>query len=153
VTADFQTEFNALYQLAYRVGFRLTGRRNDADDIATEALARARVRWSRVADFRDAWVARESMNLATEWMRRDRLPWARFLPPTVVNAPTPDRLPLLRALAAMPMAQRNATVLLHLAELPEETVARAMKMSAGAVEQHAARGLAALRQTPMAIRI
>ena len=114
MTADFQTEFSALYQLAYRVAFRLCGRRADADDIAEEALARARVRWSRIVEYPEAWVARESMNLATEWIRRDRLPWARFLQPTIVNAPTPDRLPLQRALAAMPMAQRNATALRYL---------------------------------------
>ena len=153
MSTDFQSEFNRLYQQAYRVAFRLTGRRRDADDIAQEALARAYVRWSRAAEYPDVWVAQESIKLATEWLRRDRLPWARLLPPTIVNAPTPDRLPLQRTLAALPGPQRNAVGLRCLAELPNETVARAMKMPAATVELHAARGLAALQQKAMAVQL
>jgi RNA polymerase sigma factor (sigma-70 family) len=152
VTADFQSEFNRLYQQAYRVAFRLTGRRSDADDIAQEALARAYVRWSRAAECPDAWVSQESIKLAIEWIRRDRLPWARILPPTLVNAPTPDRLALQRTLAAMPGPQRNAVGLRYVAELSTETVARAMKMPAATVDQHATRGLATLQQKSMVVQ-
>src|SRR4051812_32515505 len=144
---DFQSAFNGLYHVAYRGAFRLTRRRTDAEDIAQEALARAYVRWSRIAEYPEAWVSRVTMNLAIDWIRRQQQPWARLLPPPLVDAPTPDRLDLQRALAALPDRQRQVVAMRYLADLPEETVARALKCSPGTVKQHASRGLAKLRQS------
>ena len=144
---DFQSAFNGLYQVAYRVAFRLTGRRTDAEDIAQEALARAYVRWPRINEYPEAWVSRVSMNLAIDGIRRQNQPWAKLLPPPLVDPPTADRLDLQRALAALPTRQREVVALRYLADLPEETVARALKCSAGTVKQHASRGLAALRHS------
>ncbi len=144
---DFQSAFNGLYQVSYRVAFRLTGRRSDAEDIAHEALARAYVRWSRIAEYPEAWVSGVSMNLAIDGIRRQNKPWARWLPPPLVDAPTVDRLGLQRALAALPARQREVVALRYLADLPEDTVAGALKCSPDAVKQDASRGLAALRQS------
>lgn len=49
-------------------------------------------------------------------------------------------------LRALPRRQREAVVLRHLSDLPEAAVAAAMGCSTGAVKQHTARGLAALRR-------
>ena len=48
----FVERFDDLYAVGYRAGFAVLGRRADAEDCAQEALARALVRWSKVARVR-----------------------------------------------------------------------------------------------------
>ena len=60
---SFEEAFDGLYHLAYRVAYRLLGRRAEAEDVAQEALARAYVRWFRVEDHAEPWVAKVSTNL------------------------------------------------------------------------------------------
>jgi RNA polymerase sigma factor (sigma-70 family) len=52
---------------------------------------------------------------------------------------------LVRALRALPRRQREVVALRYLADRPEAEVADLLGCSAGAVKQHAHRGLAALR--------
>ena len=56
-----------------------------------------------------------------------------------------DRVDLVRALRALPRRQREVVALRYLADRPEAEVADLLGCSAGAVKQHAHRGLAALR--------
>ena len=55
--------------MAYRVGFRILGDREDARDVTQEALARAYARWSRVGPYDEAWVTRVATNLALDAAR------------------------------------------------------------------------------------
>jgi DNA-directed RNA polymerase specialized sigma24 family protein len=48
---------------------RLVGR-VDAEDIASEAVVRAVLRWRRVSDFPHAWVTRVATNLAVDLLRK-----------------------------------------------------------------------------------
>ena len=66
----FVERFDELYAVGYRAGFAVLGRRADAEDCAQEALARALVRWDRVAEYAVAWVARVATNLALDRARR-----------------------------------------------------------------------------------
>src|SRR4051812_25957325 len=109
VVGDFQSAFNGLYRLAYKVAYRLTGSRAESEDIAQEALARAYTRWARVEGYAEAGVSRVSMNLAIDRVRRQLRPWANLLPPAIASGPPPsaERLDLQRALAALPNRQRQ----------------------------------------------
>ena len=150
--AGFDDAFDGLFRAAYRVAYRLLGDREDAADVAQEALARASVRWSRLV--RDGagvapWVVRVAANLALDRWRRRRTA-ARYA--GVVGgtgAPSTDGLPervdLHRALDALPRRQREVVVLRYVADLPEADVAAALGCSVGTVKTHASRGLAALR--------
>lgn len=137
-------ELAALAVVAYRVAFRLTGVRADAEDVAQEAVARAVVRWGSVAGYAEAWVARVASNLALGLLRRR----ARRPIESPSHAPDPfldDRLDLASALRRLPRRQREVVVLRYLADLSERQVADRLGCSTGAVKTHASRGLASLR--------
>ena len=151
----FEDRFGDLAALSYRVAYRLTGDRGTAEDLCQEALARAYRSWRRVAAYDEAWVARVTTNLAIGRWRKDR----RLVVGTVGDRGGPDaalrvvadgvdpavRLELVAALRALSRRQREVVALRYLADLPEAAVAAALGCSAGAVKQHAHRGLAALR--------
>ena len=146
---SFDDRFAALAAVAYRVAYRLLGDRSDAEEIAQEALARAYVRWRKVSDHDEPWVARVATNLAIgRWRKRK---------PTIVfedelGAPTPgpdalalERIGLIEAIARLPRRQREAITLRYLADLSEREVAEAMHTTVGSVKQHTYRALARLR--------
>ena len=54
---------------------------------------------------------------------------------------------MMRALAGLPLRQREVLVLRYYADLSEAQIAAALDISAGAVKSHAHRGLMALRAT------
>jgi RNA polymerase sigma factor (sigma-70 family) len=145
---EFEDAFEGLYGLAYRVAFRLLGRRGEAEDVAAEALARAYTRWSRIGAYPAAWVSRVSTNLALDVWRREQR--RRGTPPvaTVIESSAAERVDLHRALASLSKRQREVVALRYLADLPEDTVAAALGCSTGTVKQHASRGLAALKHSP-----
>lgn len=150
VTIDltFEEAFEDLYARAYGVAYQLLGRRSEAEDVAQETLARAFVRWRRVAGYAEAWVVRVAGNLAIDgWRRRQRLEPAADTEQRGGASPGPDgqRVDLHRALATLSRRQREVIVLRFLADLPEADVAEALGCSVGSVKQHASRGLAALR--------
>ena len=158
----FEDRFGPLADLSYRVAYRLVGDRSEAEDLAQEALARAYGRWRTVRGHDEAWVARVTTNLAIgRWRRRrvaaerhaaagdaallargDGLPGGRPGGPAEARV---DRVDVVRALRALPRRQREVVALRYLADRPEAEVADLLGCSAGAVKQHAHRGLAALR--------
>jgi RNA polymerase sigma-70 factor (sigma-E family) len=146
VTETFDDAFDALFRCAYRVAFRLLGEREDAVDVAQEALARASVRWSSLVRGGDPtpWVVRVAANLAVDRWRRRRVA-ARAPVDGPPSTSLPERVDLQRALSALPKRQREVVLLRYVADLPEADVARALGCSVGTVKTHASRGLAALR--------
>ncbi len=150
-TPSFEDAFAGLFPAAYRVAFRLLGDREDAADVAEEALARAYGRWNRVVAGGDPapWVVRVSANLALDrWRRRKTAAkYAGAVASAGAHDAMADRVDLHRALAALPKRQREVVVLRYVADLPEEAVAAALGCAVGTVKTHASRGLAALRST------
>jgi RNA polymerase sigma factor (sigma-70 family) len=139
----FEARIDELFAVGYRVGFRLTGSRLEAEDIAQEAVARSLVRWPKIEPYAAAWVARVATNLALDQLRR-----SRRAPPVADESQDQvmgDRLDLVRALERLPRRQRDVIVLRYLADLDENVVAAQLHCSAGTVKQHAHRGLARLR--------
>ena len=141
----FEDRFSGLFGSAYRVAFMIVGDRAEAEDIAQEALARALVRWKRLAGHEEAWVVRVASNLALDRVRtttrqRRHRPEANHVP-----GPVADRVDLQRALASLSKRQREVVVLRFLVGHTEAEVADALGCSVGSVKQHSSRGMAALR--------
>lgn len=149
--ADFDEVFRALYPQARTVARRILGSLADAEDAASEGLARALVDWRRVGrlEHRDAWILRVTINIALDVARRRN----RTLPDDVVASNCDDdesvlRLTLVAALAELPTRQREAIVLRHLAGLSEQEVAAALGVSHNTAKKHLQRGMARLRSSP-----
>ena len=139
---DFGDAFDALYSCAYRQAYKLLGDRQEAEDLAQEACARACERWRRLSD-PTAWVVRVATNLAFDRFRRLRSAtrYARRSPaatPATIDEP---HLELHRALPRLPKRQREAVALRYLADFSEAQTAAAMGCSPGTVKGHTARGL------------
>jgi RNA polymerase sigma-70 factor (sigma-E family) len=144
---NFDAAFPELFRAAYRVAYRLTRSREDADDCAQEACARAYTDWKKLNRRGDVtpWVVRVSGNLAIDrWRKTTR---NRALPASAEATSAPaDRVDLAHALDGLPRRQREVVVLRYIADLSEATVASALGCSVGTVKTHASRGLAALRR-------
>jgi DNA-directed RNA polymerase specialized sigma24 family protein len=72
-------------------------------------------------------------------------PWHRLRLARSSSAPLAPALTLVEALRRLPSRQREVVVLRYLGDLSQAETAAALKVSEGAVKQHASRGLAALR--------
>ncbi len=170
---DFDERATHLAALAYRVGFRILGNREDARDVTQEALARAYARWARVGPYDEAWITRVTTNLALDLTRARRRtgPTGRAgagdgrsggdeaseLARHADGARAPggtgpdpatvvaQRRELVAVLGQLSRRQREVVALRYLADLSEVDVAAALGCSVGTVKQHASRGLAALR--------
>lgn len=127
----------------------MTANREEAEDIAAEALARAYASWGKVGalQYRDAWVLRTATNLIVDLARRPTLLLradADVAIPGFEDALT-ERSTLVGALKRLPRRQREAVVLRYLADYSVEEVSLAMRTSVNTVKKHLSRGLARLR--------
>ena len=152
---SFDDRFDDLSAIAYRVGYRLLGDREDAREVAQEALARAYARWRKISGYDEAWVARVATNLAIgRWRKRrptipfDDHDWGRSTRGSSGGDPnnlTLERYGLVQSLKALPRRQREVVVLRYLADLPEREVASVLGTTVGSVKQHAHRAMVRLR--------
>jgi DNA-directed RNA polymerase specialized sigma24 family protein len=72
---SFTAAFAGLYSSAFDAAYRRLGNRQEAEDVAQEAGARACVRWNRLTrngDIPRPWVARVATNLAIDQYHRRR---------------------------------------------------------------------------------
>jgi RNA polymerase sigma factor (sigma-70 family) len=153
VDDDFEEWFRATVDRVRRAAGRVVGPGAEADDITSEAYARALVRWASVRDLphRDAWVIRVATNLAIDHGRR-RSRHDRILLLQRAAASVPDtsdasaeRVAVAVALAGLPRRQREVITLRYLVGLPEAEVAAALGVSANTVKTHLSRAVATLR--------
>jgi RNA polymerase sigma factor (sigma-70 family) len=129
----------------------ITGSREAAEDALQEALARAWERSERGEEIRSlgAWVTTVGLNIARNTARRGRfdlLLRGRLRRPDAVAAPTGDRVDLGRALAALPVRQREVTVLRYYLDLDVRAIADSLGVHEGTVKtslHRARRALAA----------
>lgn len=142
---NFDDAFDRLFRVAYRSSFRILGAREDAEDVAIEALARASARWRKVGDDPAPWVTTVSVNLSLDiWRRRQRTPKSERSGED--DHDEDRRLDLVRALEQLPNQQRRTIVLRYFGDLTESETAAAMGISVGAVKQHASRAMASMRK-------
>jgi RNA polymerase sigma factor (sigma-70 family) len=138
------------YPSVTRTAYLITGDREEAVDIAQEALARAYERWRVVSqlDRPGAWLQRVAGNLAISWRRRQRYVSRAAL--QIEDradrlAPGSD-LDLMEALQFLSPAQRAVVVLRYYADQPIDQVAKALDKQPGTVRALASQGLARLRE-------
>jgi RNA polymerase sigma factor (sigma-70 family) len=145
--ADFVARFGELFGVAYRASYPILGSREEAEDVAQEALARLLARPRPVPDAAQVpWVARVATNLAIDRWRRVARARSRQPSPLAHTPLEVRRADLVRALRALPQRQREAIVLRHLLDLSERDTATALGCTAGTVKSTTARGLDRLRE-------
>jgi RNA polymerase sigma-70 factor (sigma-E family) len=152
VDSDFVAFFNAVLPAAVAAARRITGNLPAAEDAAAEALARAYVRWPRLADvsYREAWVMRVAINQAlgqarTE-ARRERILRRQPPPPAAFLDPGSElRQLLVQRIQRLPRRQREVIALRYFADLPVDEIAASLGLSAGTVKTHLHRAIEALR--------
>lgn len=144
---EYDESFESLALLAYQVAFRLTGNRQESEDVAQETLTRAYLHWSRINEYPEAWVVRVATNQVIGTWRRRR---AR-VDDSTGHGPVVDDLVAVRAglndaLRSLSRRQREVAVLRYLGDMSIETTAAALGCSTSSVKAHSARALEALRR-------
>lgn len=148
-------EFDELYEQSFRPLVRqiyaMCGDVEEARDCVQEAFVRA---WSRrrsldAQDNPQAWVRTTARRLAiSRWRQRSRaLGTDRAMTPAEAVGPAdPDHVALVEALKQLPVDQREALVLHHLADLSVAEVAAEVGAKVGTVKARLSRGRAALAE-------
>ncbi|AIR98120.1 SigE family RNA polymerase sigma factor [Streptomyces glaucescens] len=157
---EFQAFVIGRWPRLMRTAFLLTGEQHAAEDLVQSTLERVYVAWRKVgsADEPEAYVRRVMINTHA---RKHRRRLREFLAPKDDSglahdqpdtgdriAQADDRNALLKALAGLPVRQREAVVLRYWEDLTETQTAEAMGCSVGAVKSNAAKGIAKLRAIP-----
>lgn len=146
---DFEDFYQANYVRLVLILSAVLGDRQEAEDAAQEAFARALARWPRVSgyDLPEMWVRRVALRIAVDshrrWRRRrdasDRLQAAGAPAETEPS----DALPfteLGRALMRLPLREREVLVLHYVADMPVERIATDRGLPAGTVKDRLAAG-------------
>ena len=144
-TEGFEAFYTATAGRLLGAMYPVTGDLHEAEEIVQEAFARASTRWARLRDYDvpEAWVRRVAMNLAADRGRRIQRQARALLrsgPAPVVPPASVEAMALAEALRSLPMPQRQAIVLHHLADLPVEEVAATLGAPTGTVKSWLARG-------------
>ena len=144
--------FGVMLPRAVAAARRITGDLAAAEDAASEALARAYLRWPKIGALghRDAWVLRvatnEAIGAVRKQARRERI--LRRQPPPSLASEERDgtRSLLVGQIRSLPTRQREVVTLRFFADLTTEEVASALGISAGSVKSHLHRALQTLRK-------
>jgi RNA polymerase sigma-70 factor (sigma-E family) len=150
--------FAAHYRQLVRLAALLLGDSGAAEEVVQDAYVRLHQHWWRLREpDRALGYLRTSVVNGARSALRHRVVARRYAdglrpPPDVPSAESTlienvDNAMLLAALRQLPARQRETLVLRYYADLSEAEIAETMGISRGAVKSHAARGIAALRQT------
>lgn len=153
----------------FRLAYRMTGNRQDAEEVVQEAFLRAYQKLGQFAARANfgTWVYRIAANYAIDRMRRRKKEEARKIEPAVHEegtendpvtlvqdaAPTPERLAhnvelrkqMEIALAALSHSERTAFVMRHWEGCAIEEIAEVLKSSSGAAKNTVFRAVQKLR--------
>jgi RNA polymerase sigma-70 factor (sigma-E family) len=148
--AEFTEYVNARRKTLLTAAYFCCGSWDHAEDVLQTALAKLYVAWPRVrrSHGEEAYVRRIIVNAAIDESRR---PWRRersvdVLPDATTEPPDPgERSDLMRAMAGLPVGQRQVVVLRHWLGLSVEETAAELGISSGTVKSQTAHGLAHLR--------
>jgi DNA-directed RNA polymerase specialized sigma24 family protein len=142
---DFDAFFFALYPRARALAAKVLASREDAEDVAAEAMARACARWRRLRELphREGWLLRVTLNVAVDTLRKRR---ELSVDPDPPKGDPVDSLALRGAVRNLPRRQREVVGLRYFADMTEAQVASTLGISGGAVKRHAHRGIARLRE-------
>jgi RNA polymerase sigma-70 factor (ECF subfamily) len=145
---DFDEFYAATFHALRSQLYAYLGDRAEAQDVVQEAYCRALARWKRISGYEDpvAWVRKVAWNLATSRFRKQRTitDFLRRQREQHHDGPSPDRVALVGALAAIPPQQRKAVVLHYIAQLSVAEIAAQEGVAEGTVKSWLSRGRAAL---------
>ncbi len=154
----------------FRLAYRMTGNRHDAEEVVQEAFLRAYQKLGQFAARANfgTWVYRIAANYAIDRMRQKKKEEARRVEPPVGEesmendpvglvqdaAPTPERLTqsielrkqMEAALAALSESERTAFVMRHWEGCGIEEIAAVLKSNSGAAKNTVFRAVQKLRQ-------
>jgi RNA polymerase sigma factor (sigma-70 family) len=147
--ADFADFFRAEYETLLRAIYLISGSRDEAEELAQDTFVKACERWDRVREMDNpaGYLYRTAVNNRRTVARRLRLAAQRALslrPPDMI-AQSDDRDQIRRALALLPVSQREAIVLVEWVGLTDAEAGRVLGVSAGAVRVRISRAKASLR--------
>lgn len=148
-----EAEFREFYEANYgRIVAMLAAvlcDRDQAEDVAQEAFARALTRWSRIGGYElpEAWVRRVALRIAIDSGRRFRRAIkvsVRLAAQPQATDPGPGDSVAFSALGAalrrLPLREREVLALRYLCDLPVEAVARECGLPLGTVKTRLAVG-------------
>jgi RNA polymerase sigma-70 factor (ECF subfamily) len=146
---DFAEFYSATFQSLIAQLYLHTGDLAEAQDVVQEAFCQALIGWEEIAFYDDpvAWVRKVAWNLATSRWRRVRRGLellTRHRLETQSPGPTPDRVAVDLALAALPHRHRQAVILFYLEDLPISEIARLTGVAEGTVKSWLHRARASL---------
>jgi RNA polymerase sigma-70 factor (ECF subfamily) len=150
-TAVFDDLFRDHYEPVLRALYLLTGDVSEAEDLAQEAFARAYERRHQLSASGNpaGYVYRTALNVHRSRVRRAAVAFRRrgSLVQTRADglAAVEDRDALRRALAGLPLKEREALILVAWLDMRHEDVARVLKTSPEAVRTRVSRAKARLR--------
>jgi RNA polymerase sigma factor (sigma-70 family) len=144
----FDAFFNAVWPRATGTATRMGLSREEAEDVALDALAITCDRWDRVRrmEYGQAWTLKVTTNLALRRLKKRPDPVPADSAESSLEDGVTNRLALGDEIRRLPRRQREVVALRYLADLPEVDVARALGLDVGTVKQHASRGRHALKQ-------
>jgi RNA polymerase sigma-70 factor, ECF subfamily len=149
-TRDFESFFRAEYPKLVRTLYLITGSVTEAEDIAQEAMSRAFERWKRVRSMESpgGYVCQTALNLNRKRMRRLAVGAKRVFRAERETDPmraAEDRSDIARALATLPVGQREALVLTGWLDFSAEDAGKVLRISPPSVRSQASRAREALR--------
>ncbi len=144
---DFADFYAANYGRTVALVTSLLGDRNEAEDVAQEAFARALNRWSRLRLYEqpEAWIRRVALRLAID-SRRRAVRMSRLVRLTAVRPAASQAGPdvagseLSEAILALPFSQREIVVLHYLVDLPVAQIAADLRLPLSTVKTRLASG-------------
>src|SRR5262249_37191850 len=127
--------------------YGLTGRREEAEELAQEAFCRV---WEKLPTLRHperlvSWLYRIAHNLAVSAARRPRLVALPAETEAQPTAPTDASVEVHRAVAALPEAPRVIVPLRHSPGMSHEEIAQTLPTPAGTVRSRLSRAYERLR--------
>ena len=149
--STFEDFFGAEHERLFKALYMLTGNREEADDLAQEALLRAYERWDRVGamDSSAGYVYRTALNLHRNRLRglvvRARRVFAA-VPAEDLSGPLAASHDVRRAVAQLPRGQREALVLVDWLGLGSEEAGHLLGIDASSVRGRLHRAHVTLRE-------
>jgi RNA polymerase sigma-70 factor (sigma-E family) len=152
--AEFEQFFARHHRELARLGFLLSGDRQNAEDLTAETFLAAWQRWDTVrsVDQPVAYVRRILVNIAASRLRRiggerRRMALIFAADRDTVFDPDPGAvLDVRAALLRLPVRRRACVVLRHAFDLSESEVATALGISVGTVKSQTSKGMALLQK-------
>lgn len=141
--------YAACYPRLVRVLTLVCGDQAEAEEVAQDAFVRLLPRWDKVSRYEDpeAWLRLVAFRLLSNRRRRARNRLAalrRTGASPDVAPPNGEGIDVMRALATLPLEQRQVVVLHHLLDLSVEEVARVLGLPVGTVKSRLGRARQAL---------